>query len=211
MMRLWFFDLVYGNRIGGQYFIDQLGWKDGLFLIAKLKLRLSLKNPFDEINKRIKPSENQKLSQQQMAPLIVLYELLKEEGYSQEEAIDFLSGLGKEVAVAFLKYNVPIIRKSEWAHKNLADKNAKLKSIVKRFFNVEAEARVEEDDRFIMDVTFCHFASYVRQLNVPELGPIFCASDACFFEEHQPDVEFKRTQTLAIDGKPCDFRFEWKT
>ena len=66
----------------------------------------------------------------------------------KKEAIDFLAGLGKEVAVAFLKYNVPIIRKSEWATKSLEDKNVKLKSIVKRFFNVEAEAKVEEGDRF---------------------------------------------------------------
>ena len=209
-MRLWFFDLVYGNRIGGRYIIDQMGIKDGLYIIAKSKLRLSYRNPFMFINKQNKPTANQKLSQQQMAPMIVLYDLLKEQGYDQQEAIEFLKGLGIEVATAFLNYNVPLIQKKDWAHKSLTVKNNQLKKIVSRFFNAEANAKVEEGDKFIMDVNFCHFAHYCRQLGYPELGPIFCAADRHFFETVQHDVKFERTQTLVKDGKPCDFRFEWK-
>ena len=66
------------------------------------------------------------------------------------------------------------------------------------------------ETEFAINVHHCHFASYAIQLQVPELGPIFCESDRFFFEHYQEEVDFDRSQTLAIDSKPCDFRFRWK-
>ena len=74
---------------------------------------------------------------------------------------------------------------------------------------MEADTKLEGDDTFIINVQQCHFATYAQMLELPEVGAIFCAADRYFFEQFQKDIKFERTQTLARDGKPCDFKFNW--
>lgn len=55
-----------------------------------------------------------------------------------------------------------------------------------------------------------HACFYVETLNtfgVPELTPIFCKMDRLFFDGVSPSLRFERANTLALTGKPCDFRF----
>lgn len=210
MKSLYYFDLTKGNPIGARIILDAFGWGQGSSLIARLKWRQLFRDPFHAINAHQKPTPQERLSQHQMAPVVILYDLLREDGLGEEEALQFLLRLTKEVAVAFLAFNVPQIRRAEWAPQSMARKLASLQGIAQKFFNVESVNKVVEGDVFTLDVTRCHFAEYCRALNVPELGPLFCAADRYFFEHHQPDVQFERHQTLAKDGLPCDFRFTWK-
>lgn len=208
-MRLLYFDLTTGNRIGMQFILGEMGVIQGGRVISKLKYRELFDNPFKALNQNIKLTEQQRLSQRQMGPLVILYQLLKEEGYTQEDALDFCNQLSQKVAVAFLKFNIPRISKRKWKPKSLTKKLSKLRKLAARFFNAETESEVISDDEMLITITGCHFATYAHQLGVPELGPIFCAADQYYFDHFQPDIKFERTQTLAIDGKPCDFRFKW--
>lgn len=208
-MRLLYFDLTQGNRIGIKILFKEFKL-DAISMIAKLKYRELFDNPFDKLNASKKPSKNEKLSQRQMAPLVILYRLLKEEGYSQEDALDYCLKISKEVAVAFLDYNVPPIRKKDWIGQPEEKKKRLLQKIANRFFNMTSINKLHPNDKFTIEVTGCKFAQYAKELGVPELGPVFCATDRYYFENFQPDVKFHRTQTLAIDGKPCDFMFTWK-
>ena len=45
----------------------------------------------------------------------------------------------------------------------------------------------------------------------PDLPIITFLGSSSFISNHQKEVKFERTQTLAESGKPCDFRFSWKT
>jgi hypothetical protein len=208
-MRLLYFDLTQGNRIGVSILFQHFKLK-ALPLIAKLKYRELFESPFNTINQQKKPSENERLSQRQMAPLVILYQLLKEEGYTQKEALDFCSEISQAVAVAFLQFNVPQIKKTEWEGQSSDKKKSMLDTIAKRFFNITSTNELKPNDEFTITVNSCSFAYYAKALGVPELGPIFCATDRYYFEHFQKEVQFNRSQTLAIEGLPCNFSFKWK-
>ena len=208
-MRLLYFDLTQGNRIGTKFIIDELGWMRGARLIGQLKWNEAFDNPFKALNQNNKPTSNQKLSQRQMAPLVILYGLLQKEGYTKDAALEFCRKLSRNVAVAFLKYNIPEIKKSDWDGESQEHKLSMLNKLASRFFNAESDKEIHADNEFVLNIHTCHFASYAMQLNVPELGRVFCESDKYYFEQFQKEVDFSRTQTLAIDGRPCDFRFTW--
>ncbi|MCB0502504.1 MAG: L-2-amino-thiazoline-4-carboxylic acid hydrolase [Bacteroidetes bacterium] len=211
-IRLLFFDIVKGNRIGAEIIIKELGWVKGLQIIGKLKWREINENPFDEINQKKQPTPKEKLSQRQMAPLVILHQLLQEEGFSKSESIALCKKLTKEVAVAFLDFSVPLIRKKDWKGKSKKIKEKKLNEIAGRFFNIsDSEQVVDDKDHFTLTVKGCHFAAYARALGVRELGPVFCAADGYYFEHLQKEVQYNRTQTLTDNPpKPCDFSFKWK-
>ncbi len=188
----------------------EFGWVDGISIILRLKYQEIFDNPFQEINKKKKPSRNQKLSQRQMGPMVIFYKILRDDGYSQEKTLEICGRLGKEVAVKFLEFNVPPIDKDRWKYESRSKKEAALKKLTKRFFNMEGKSDLIADDEFVIDVQVCHFAAYAEALGVPELGGVFCAADQYFFEKVQHDILFSRTQTLAIEKRPCDFRFKLK-
>jgi len=52
----------------------------------------------------------------------------------------------------------------------------------------------------------------IAQLTVPELAPIGCDHDITGYKaiEDKTDMEFRRPETLAKDGKPCRFMFYHK-
>jgi len=209
-LRLLFFDLTQGNRIGGQFIINELGWLKGTQILFRLKWKQTYDNPFNKINLQSAPTSKQRLSQRQMAPLVILYRLLLEDGFSREEALDICGRLSNKVAVAFLDYSIPQIQKAKYANETEEQKIKMLNKVAGRFFNAESETELRPEDEFVFTVHSCHFASYAVQLGVPELGPLFCAADKYYFDHFQKEVNFGRTQTLAIEGRPCDFRFTWK-
>jgi hypothetical protein len=208
-MRLLYFDLTQGNRIGMEVLFEQFKFK-ALPLIAKLKYRELFDSPFKNINQHKKPTKNERLSQRQMAPLVILYQLLLKEGYSKNEALEYCHAISKAVAAAFLQFNVPTIKKSEWSGATIDNKKQMLNKIANRFFNIVSINELKPNDEFTITVNSCHFAQYSKALGVPELGPVFCATDRYYFEHFQKEVQFNRSQTLAIDGLPCNFSFTWK-
>lgn len=208
-MRLYYFDVTQGNKIALQYLKQELGWLSTLKLVSQLKYKLWTDNPFKRINHQKPPSPEEKLTQRQMAPAVVLY-LLLEQKFSRARALRIVSELSQRVGIAFLKYNVPEIQASQYRHLSRKQKLAKLKQITKRFFNAKAELKLDSQDNFHFTVNVCYFARYAKELGLPELAPLFCASDKIYFDTYQPDVRLIRTVTLANDDQPCDFYFKWR-
>lgn len=207
-MRLQVFNLFKGDWIAAKALFDEVGLD-----AAKIGVKVrAAKNPFSEYNIGKQLSKNEKDAQLQMGPMVSLYKVLLEEGYSKPAALKICGAVAKAVAVAFLDFNVPYIEKRTWQPKPQEEKEQLLSKTVKRFFNVaEADESVSSNDHFKMTVKKCHFAEYAKVLNVPELGPVFCAADGYYFQHKQPDIQFSRTQTLTDETpKPCNFSFEWK-
>jgi hypothetical protein len=58
------------------------------------------------------------------------------------------------------------------------------------------------------NVTRCQFAEMYRRLGLVELGPILsCNRDGSMVEGFNPEIAFKRTQTLMEGAGHCDFRY----
>lgn len=209
-LRLFLFDFLHGNRIGLTVLVEQHGLLRALELVTQLKWRLFWKNPFEQINKANPPNQKALLSQIQMAPLLVMYDLLKEKGYSEEVILKQLQELSDKVATGFLKFNIPVIEQSQYRNLAASEKSKLLKKLTERFFNASAESRLSDDDNFTFTVNHCYFAQYAKELDRAQLGPLFCQADKLFFEQYQKDIKFIRTVTLAADNQSCDFAFQWK-
>lgn len=60
---------------------------------------------------------------------------------------------------------------------------------------------------FGINITYCAYWEYFKQMNAPEVGRAYCQGDNYIAEHLAPAVEFHRTKTLATGGDCCDFRF----
>ncbi|OUS28612.1 hypothetical protein A9Q99_11390 [Gammaproteobacteria bacterium 45_16_T64] len=209
-LRLFYFENTRGNAAALKILTDELGLNTALSLVLKLKWRMFYHSPFKEINREKHLSEQEKLSQKQMGPMLVLYDLLQEYGYSESDTMIVLKTLGDKIATAFLQFNVPVIKKSTYVNMTKTNKISFLEKITHRFFNANATLVLDDKDNFQFNVSHCHFSHYCKVLGYPKLAELFCSADKLFFNEYQEDIVFFRSQTLAENNKPCDFQFTWK-
>ena len=209
-LRLILFDLLYGYPVALKHLITNFGIQQTVVIVSKLRYRLLFANPFTPINKAAQPTTEEKLSQKQMLPAVLLYKILIEQSHSPQQAHEFVAHLVHTLAFSFLKFTIPLINRKQVEHLPLPEQLKALTSITKRFFNAQGNAEMTSPEKFSFTVSKCSFAQYSKTLGVPELAPIFCASDKAYFDACQPDVALKRTLTLAQDDKPCDFVFTWK-
>ncbi len=76
---------------------------------------------------------------------------------------------------------------------------------------LEFDVLKETDDEYHYNVTRCRYAEMYRELGLADLGyTLSCNRDASLIEGFNPDVEFKRTQTLMQGASHCDFRYRRK-
>lgn len=72
------------------------------------------------------------------------------------------------------------------------------------------EIAEDGDDAFQFNVTWCVWLELARAMDVPEACIPNCYSDDLVFPEYFDalGIHYHRTQTLAMGGSHCDFRFE---
>jgi hypothetical protein len=207
-IQLWVFNSFIGNPKGFKLIVNQFGWAKGAAIVLKMQLDMLLNNPFNAINvNRIDISWKERLSQKQILPAFILYDTLISKGYSIDESALAVENVVTGVANEFLKFTVPAIKQQDIKSRGLADRKKMFSKIVDRFPNTFGTLSVDEHESYHFTVDACLFAAYCKQLGYENLGPIFCKADKMYFDQHQPNVEFNRVDTLAMNGKPCDFSF----
>ncbi len=207
-IQLWVFNSLIGNQKGFRLIVNQFGWVKGVAIVFKMQLHMLFNNPFTIMNaNRDDISWKERLSQKQILPAFILYDTLISKGYSIDESVLAVEKVVTGVANEFLKFTVPAIKQKNIQRKGLADRKRMFTKIVERFPNTFGVLNVDENEVYHFTVDACLFAAYCKQLGYENLGPIFCKADKMYFDKHQPNVEFKRVDTLAINGKPCDFSF----
>lgn len=207
MIRLYIFEILHGNRIAVVELSKKYGFKKALSIALRLKLIILFNSPFKKINKQRKISAAEKASQHQIAPAFVLYDLMKASGVSEAQAISDLQSLIIIVATEFLKFNVPTIEKKDYLPRSNFQRMHYFKKITDRFFNAQGELSTSVNGEMLFTVNKCLFAQYSNQLGYSQLAHIFCNADKHFFDRYQPNIEFRRTTTLATHKSPCDFSF----
>lgn len=207
LIRLYLFELLHGNRIAVTSLCKKHGLVETLKIVFSLKRRIWFNHPFKTINKKNAPSYEEKASQQQLTPALVLYDVLKERGYSEEQALASIQLVVIDVATAFLKFNVPVIKISDYINNTQSKRMQVFHRITERFFNASGDLTNESGDTMCFRVNKCLFSQYSHQLGYANLASLFCSADRYFFEQHQPNIKFERTVTLADNHQPCDFSF----
>jgi hypothetical protein len=73
---------------------------------------------------------------------------------------------------------------------------------------LELELLRDDADALEFNVTRCRYAEMYRRLGLADLGPILsCGRDAAMIDGFNPQIEFRRTQTLMEGAPHCDFRY----
>lgn len=71
---------------------------------------------------------------------------------------------------------------------------------------IESEVTERNDWTLCFDVTVCKYAQMYRDLGIEEYGVLLsCGRDASLFEGFNPEVTFKRNNTIMEGGARCDF------
>lgn len=208
MLRLIIFELLQGQRTALAVLCRRHGVAQGLLIAFEVTRRQWFSNPFKHYSSA-SVTMQERCSRRQLAPALILYDVLMERGLTQEEAVQEVRLLVNEVATAFLKFSVPTVPTQE---RMPTDENERLrlfKNTCARFFNASGDVTLN-GSHLSFQVDRCWFAEYCRQLGYQHLATIFCGADAQYFEQQQPNMVFARTTTLADGGEQCDFIFELK-
>ena len=208
MLRLIIFDVFYGQRLAFVTLVRRLGWQQATFVSVRVLWRLCFKHPFRGFNGRSLTSA-EACSQRQLAPALVLYDVLVNCLDSEPRAREVVQAVVNAFAPAYLQFSIPQISAQRVVQQSSHQREQYFTAICRRFFNARGRILVR-DERLEFRVHLCFFASYCRQLGYPQLAPVFCAADARYFVDQQPDVVFARTQTLANGDAVCDFSFQLK-
>jgi len=207
-LRLVFFNTFIGNSAGFAIIRNEVGLFTAIKLVMKMQIKLLVANPFKRINaKRPHLSWNERSSQKQIAPAFCLYEVLIEEGYSEQDAIAFVEKVVIGVAAKFLAFTIPVISLNDISGSNQRYRLSIFTKLTSRFPNAAGKLDFDGKAEYRFTVNKCLFAYYCNALGYENLANIFCKADKKYFDEHQPQVEFSRNTTLASDQKPCDFAF----
>jgi len=73
---------------------------------------------------------------------------------------------------------------------------------------LEEEIIEESETRYFFNVIRCRYAEVYESIGVKEFGYcLSCCRDQPFVEGFNPEIKFKRTQTIMEGAPHCDFRF----
>lgn len=76
---------------------------------------------------------------------------------------------------------------------------------------LEIEVKRQDGEAFEFNVTRCRYAEMYREMGLGEIGHLLsCNRDGTFCEGYDPDIKFKRTQTLMQGASHCDFRYSYE-
>lgn len=72
---------------------------------------------------------------------------------------------------------------------------------------LKREVIEQTEDNYNYNIVTCKYAKMYKELGLEELGFIFsCGRDGKMFGGFNPDIEFRRTQTIMEGADHCDFR-----
>ena len=138
-------------------------------------------------------------------PVAAAFYVLMEEGMERNEAADLAGrcflALMEDVAVSIRRImKFPgAYRMMPWLWKVMMPKLFSQESGFSFSFYPTGSDRVK------FDMTACPYLQVCRELDCMELAPVFCTTDDICYGNMHPKLIWNRTQTLARDGKPCDF------
>jgi hypothetical protein len=73
---------------------------------------------------------------------------------------------------------------------------------------LEIEIIEQNETTFSFDVRRCRYAEMYRALGIPELGGLLsCNRDAALIEGFNPNIKFRRSQTIMDGATFCDFHY----
>jgi len=197
---------LYGSVVAVKILKKEIGISDCLKVIINLSIDRAKGEPWTGIGK----SEDIKevLSRRQIGPAVLLERNLRKV-VSREKARDISKEIIKIASVDFLKRNIPRFDKSKILSLGENERDSYLWDIQNKFFNADAEIKMEGEDSLLLTIRRCRFVELLGKIGEGDMAPLFCEGDKLFFDEYQKEIELDRPEKLSDGGNICDFRFRW--
>ncbi len=181
------------------FLIEKFGREKGDALYAKQRIRLE-----ELLAKTAGKTKNQmKTLRVTIMPRIALYQVLQEDGISQEEAYAILKTYMVDVVSANMVKKFSLINKLPFVYQLLKNN---IKNNLLKNDNWEATLVSEDADGFAMDVHKCIWYDATVENNCPELCRVFCECDDILFDAFTK-INFYREGSLGMQANKCDFKF----
>ena len=186
--------------------LNRLGLVEAIKIAWRIEREAARGEPWNALPEAV--DQKEALSREQIAPAVLLYRALSET-HDQQEALDIVRETAIAGGVSFLKKTIGIIDRNSLATKSEDEVNAWVEETAVKFFNADITFDTVSSERVAFTVSRCRFPELCKQVGVPELAPVFCASDEAFFGGAQPGVTLTRPETLARGGSCCPFDLTW--
>jgi hypothetical protein len=187
-----------------QEIIRQRGKADAKLFMERVKTRYVA---LFSGSRSYKPHVLQKLHfENNVLPVIALYQVLLEEGNSPNSALKILDRL-LETGIAGQKRFYKFWGRFPFFFDML---RLTLKPMVTRQYPQEGWRNEYPDlgpDVVALNGHGCFYLNVLTEYGLPELTRHFCRLDDLLFEGVTPYVRWERTQTLGRGGELCDFRY----
>ncbi len=139
-------------------------------------------------------------------PTIAYYLTLKDNGYSNEEALELTLKETQKAALIQQKRNEGFGRfPFAFALFKLS-----IKGLMKRMYpneGWETEWVRHDNEEIHMNFKRCIYLELTEQFASPELCAVFCRNDIITFAGYEPKIRFSRKGTMAEGAACCDFHF----
>jgi hypothetical protein len=191
------------NREGFKALVGEVGWWEAIQVGMRVETERLRGEPFDELGPP--DSEAERLSREQMAPAVLMYEALCER-HTRDRAYEISEAVVTASAVRFLDSTVGRLDRGELLSMHSDERVTFVEQKGAKFHNAELRWETIEPDEVAFTVTRCHFVELCREVGVPELAPAFCAGDAKFFGGVEEEVSLQRETTIAEGEEVCPFQ-----
>jgi hypothetical protein len=191
--------------LGVRVLAHNLGWIRAIQVGLDLKKRLRGGDPWSALPSPQTARDVQ--SRNQIAPAVVLYQILKDAG--REEALALVERVVTQSATPWMQWAVGTIKEEAYFSMEDQEREAWFEEKTKGFFNMTLSARKTSSTGASFRVASCTFPGLCKEAGVPELAPVFCAVDSYYFGNVQRGVSLVRPSTLSGGQDHCDFSFTW--
>ena len=185
----------------------RLGWARTAQLVARVTHQQLRREPFGALPPVADWRERD--SRAQAGDAVCLYRALLV--VCPEDALSVASEAIEAGGVRFLQRTVGPLKQATLAGLSEPERRAFLETRGARFPNAVPRWTRTGGDAVSFEIDACRLVSLVAEVGHPELGRLFCLSDARFFGEVEPDVVLERPHTLANGDPRCVFHLRWRT
>lgn len=191
--------------------LQQLSAVVGPWMAARVSGRVLAQQLRGEPFGRLPPAADwrERGSRQQAGDAIRVYRALLA-FFPPEQAREIAGGVIVAGGVRFLRATIGPLRRATLARLDESQRRAFLEERGQRFPNAVPQWERVDADRVLFTISSCRLVQLAAEAGHPELGPMFCASDARFFGTVEPDVVLDRPETLAGGDPRCLFRLSWR-
>ena len=142
-----------------------------------------------------------------LLPTIAYYEVLRENGFDQEEALAYVREETKKRALLNAESNRSLAHMPfSYTMYRAGVKKHMQNNFPAEGFGVEWVRIDKKEIHF--DMTRCIYRDETEKRGCPELCAVFCESDIIAFGGLAPKIKFERTGTLGEGAERCDFHFK---